>query len=178
MSPTLFQRLLGAEFYHLAPEVKALHAHAGHGRWRGVCRIERGGHPLARLACFFARLPPAMSEAPLSVEIVREGPHETWYRHFDGVPMRSRLRYDAGHLREQLGAMTFRFRLYRIDHALHWSTEGGRLFGWIPLPASWFEDVRCREFSEDGRYRFEVDARLPLLGRLIRYEGWLLPDEY
>ena len=51
-------------------------------------------------------------------------------------------------------------------------TDGSHL---LPLPASLFEGVRCREFEQDGRYRFEVEARLPLVGRVIRYEGWLLP---
>lgn len=49
MNPTLFQRLLGAEFCHLAPEVKALHSRPGRGRWRGKCTIKRGGNGLAQL---------------------------------------------------------------------------------------------------------------------------------
>jgi hypothetical protein len=35
--------------------------------------------------------------------------------------------------------------------------------------------VRCREREHDGRYEFLVEARLPLVGLVIRYEGWLLP---
>ena len=45
----------------------------------------------------------------------------------------------------------------------------------LPLPASLFDGVRCREFEQDGRYRFLVDARLPAVGRVVRYEGWLEP---
>ena len=33
----------------------------------------------------------------------------------------------------------------------------------------------CREREHEGRYEFLVDARLPLAGRIIRYEGWLAP---
>ena len=54
--------------------------------------------------------------------------------------------------------------------------EPVRLFGMLRLPASLFEGVRCREFEpEEGRYGFDVEARLPLVGRVIRYQGWLEP---
>jgi hypothetical protein len=35
--------------------------------------------------------------------------------------------------------------------------------------------VRTFECERDGRYRFEVEARLPLFGLLVRYSGWLVP---
>ena len=60
MTPTLFQRLLGAEFYHLADEVKALHSRHGAFRYAGMCTVERGKNPLGRLACALLRLPPSM----------------------------------------------------------------------------------------------------------------------
>ncbi len=177
MTPTLFQRLMGAEFYHLAPEVKALHSRPGRSRWRGQCTIQRGRNVLARLACTFSRLPPSMQAAAVSVEIDSQGERETWRRDFNGVPMTSRLRLDAGQLQEWLGPMRFRFRLYRIDNDLHWIAESAKIFGLLPLPASWVEEVKCRESGADDRYQFLVDARLPLIGSLIRYEGWLVLDE-
>ena len=177
MNPTLFQRLLGAEFYHLAPEVKALHSRPGRGRWRGKCTIKRGGNALAQLACILSRLPPSMQGAPVTVEIDSQGESEVWRREFDGVPMASRLRANAGDLQEWLGPMRFRFRLYRIDGDLHWIAESARIFGLLPLPASWVEEVKCRESAADGRYHFLVDALLPMIGPLIRYEGWLQLDE-
>jgi hypothetical protein len=35
--------------------------------------------------------------------------------------------------------------------------------------------VRTFESERDGRYSFEVEAHLPLVGLLVRYSGWLLP---
>lgn len=177
MTDTLFQRLLGAEFAHLAPQVRALHSRPGRFRWRGICSIQRGTHPLARLACMFARLPPSMQDVPVSVEFTSSGDEELWQRDFNGVPMRSRLRFDGGQLHERLGPMTFRFHVHRDGEALHWTTIGARLFGLLPLPSTWFTQVRCRESEADGRYRFLVDARLPWVGPLIRYQGWLEPDD-
>ena len=175
MTPTLFQRLLGAEFYYLAPEVKALHARQGRFRYEGRFSVERGRNPLGRLAGALMRLPPAMTDAPITVEFDAGGAKETWLRGFGGKPMRSRLRFDNGQLRERLGPATFHFRLCRIDSDLHWVAERARMFGILPVPASWLDEVRCREHDDDGRYGFEVEARLPLLGRLVRYRGWLMP---
>ena len=59
--------------------------------------------------------------------------------------------------------------------AIWWRVQGVRLLGVLPLPARWFRGVRCRESEQDGRYRFQIDAALPLVGRVIRYEGWLEP---
>jgi hypothetical protein len=33
--------------------------------------------------------------------------------------------------------------------------------------------VRTLESERDSRYRFEVEATLPLMGLLVRYSGWL-----
>jgi hypothetical protein len=43
----------------------------------------------------------------------------------------------------------------------------------VPLPRRLHPRVRTLESERDGRYRFEVEAHLPLLGLLVRYTGWL-----
>ncbi len=176
MTPTLFQRLMGAEFYHLADEVKALHSRRGVSRYAGQCTVERGRNPLGRLACVLARLPRPMHDAPIRVEFDAQGAQETWRRSFNGAPMRSRLRFDGGLLQDRTGPASFRFRLFRIGKELHWVAEEVRVFGLFPLPERWLDGVRCREFAEDGRYRFEVEARLPMFGMLMRYSGWLAAE--
>jgi len=88
--------------------------------------------------------------------------------------MRSRVWLRNGLLMERLGPCTFGYRLVRIGKELAWTVERARVFGIIPLPASMFDGVRCRESEDEaGRYRFSVEARLPVIGLLIRYEGWL-----
>ena len=78
-------------------------------------------------------------------------------------------------LRERLGPLQFRYRLHPAREALWWQVAGVRAFGLLPLPSGWFEGVRCRECERDGRYTFLVEAQLPLIGLVVRYEGWLLP---
>ena len=31
------------------------------------------------------------------------------------------------------------------------------------------------ESADDGRFNFHVEIRLPLIGSIVRYRGWLMP---
>lgn len=175
MSSTLFQKLLGAPFFRLPDSVRALHSVRGQAQYAGRASIARGRNPLARLCAVVVGLPPSAADVPTTVEFRTDEDGETWLRSFGDYRMRSRLRIRDGQLRERLGPLQFRFALHVSDGAIWWQTAGVRLFGLLPLPASWFANVRCREREHEGRYEFLVEASLPLVGPLIRYEGWLEP---
>ncbi|MGV8930775.1 MAG: DUF4166 domain-containing protein [Luteimonas sp.] len=177
MTPTLFQKLLGASFYSLPPTVRALHGVRGHGSYVGRASIVRGHNWLARLCAAMARLPAAREGVVTTVTFDADAHGETWRRDFGGHRMPSRLHDGRGVLVERLGLLRFRFALHVHDGAIWWQATGARLLGVLPLPVSWLADVHCRESEHDGRYTFLVEASLPVLGRLIRYEGWLEPAQ-
>lgn len=172
---TLFQQALGAAFYSLPEVVRRLHAVRGTVRYAGIASVERGRNPLARLCARIAGLPPPMREAPLAIEFAADAKRETWRRDFGGVRMQTRLAFKGGLLRERLGPLQFRYRLHPAREALWWQVAGVRAFGLLPLPSGWFEGVRCREREHAGRYEFLVEARLPLIGLVVSYDGWLEP---
>ena len=175
MTPTLFQALLGASFYSLPPAVRLLHASRGSNRYAGAVTVVRGHNAVSRLCGRISGLPSAMQDAPLAVLFHSNDKGETWQRDFNGHAMSSRLHFCGPRLLgERLGPLRFRFSLHVYDQALHWRVQRVRLLG-LPLPAGWFDGVRCREDEQDGRYAFLVEAALPLVGTLIRYEGWLAP---
>lgn len=178
LSITLFQRLLGAEFFHLAPAIKELHGRHGEFRHAGIANVQRGRSPLNALLARIAGLPPTMQDAPVEVRFDNTPAGETWQRRFGAAEMRSRVRARDGLLVERLGPCTFGYRLVRIGRELAWTVERARVFGFIPLPATLFDGVRCRESTDEtGRYRFSVEARLPVIGLLVRYDGWLSPAD-
>jgi len=51
-------------------------------------------------------------------------------------------------------------RARRRSRAHHVAAGGVRALG-LPLPLALFSGVRASESTEEGRYRFEVEARLP-----------------
>lgn len=170
----LFQRLLGGSFAALAPCVQALHRRAGAQRLRGEVEVERGRGLLAALCCRATRLPPA-GAGPITVEIDAQARGEGWTRRIGAHAMTSRLWDHDGLLHEQLGLAQFAFRLRVEAGALLWQVERVRVFG-LALPARWFVAVHACEFECDGRYHFDVQAAMPLVGPLLCYRGWLEPD--
>ncbi|HVJ61217.1 MAG TPA: laccase domain-containing protein, partial [Tahibacter sp.] len=174
-SPLLFPRLLGAAFARLPPRVRSLHLAEGLRRYRGAATITRGTGLLSRLCGWATGLPSALTDAPLDVDISAQPDGETWTRRFGRYPMTSRLWAHAGLLSERLGLVTFRFALAVEYGVLTWRVRRVGALG-VPLPAAWFAGVYAREFEQDGRYRFEVAAALPLAGELVHYAGWLDVD--
>ena len=173
-SPTLFEQVLGDDFARTAGPVQALHRVRGVARYAGRVSVVHATHPLARVLARITRLPPAMHDAPLRVDFDADGAHETWRRSFDGHVMRSRLYVHRGALREWLGTVRFAFALrVDTDGAVSWRVSRVHVWGVLPLPPRWFDAVRCRESADGDRYTFEINAAMPVIGRVVRYEGWL-----
>lgn len=177
MTVPLFGRVLGPAFGQLPPLLRALHSVPRRQVWRGQGSVRRGRHWLVAPCAWLARLPPGADEVPVTVEFVVDAAGERWNRRFGDARMESRLWQRGERLFERLGALRFSFALDAVDGEIHWRVERAWAFGIVPLPASWFAQVRCREREHAGRYEFRVDVALPLVGPFIRYEGWLLPGE-
>ncbi|MGV8961183.1 MAG: DUF4166 domain-containing protein [Stenotrophomonas sp.] len=175
MNRPLFEQVLGAGFDQLPPVLRALHSIPQRRRYAGNGSIRRGRHWLVAPCAWLARLPRTAASVPVEVDFHVDHRGERWHRRFAGQPMHSRLWLQDGKLHEQLGAVRFRFALEAVNGQILWRAERAWAFGLLPLPAGWFAGVRCREREHRGRYEFLVDVALPLIGPLIRYEGWLEP---
>ena len=77
-------------------------------------------------------------------------------------------------LEERLGPVSWRFAVRPEADSLEFALRGASLLG-IPLPAVLRPTIRARESVHDGRFHFDAEVRLPLLGRLIHYSGDLQP---
>ena len=167
----LFPRLLGSAFAGLPSTVQVLHLRDGLQRYRGEVDVERGLGLLSRLCAWATRLPPA-GQGPIVVEINTDDRREQWTRIVARHAMHSSLWADNGLLRERLGLVTFGFRLTVENHAILWRVASVHALG-VRLPATWFKGVTAREFEREGRYAFDVAARMPVAGLLVHYRGTL-----
>lgn len=172
----LFPRVLGADWARLPPTVRRLHGgqrvHA-----RGVACVRGDLHWRARLARGIAGLPSPAEAVALALEIRADATGERWLRRFAQQPMRSRLAASgrfADTLEERLGPVRLTFGFDVADARLHWIAREVRVLG-IALPLRWFRGMRASCGEEHGRYAFDIDVRLPLVGRLVAYSGWLEP---
>lgn len=171
---TLFPILLANDWPQLAPSVQRMHGPGASVLARGQADVSGASNLPVRCLRRLLGLPAPGPGQPLEIRIEREGCREIWTRHFGVRRMRSILDLDAsaGWLREQLGPMTLYFELRRNDSAIDWILRGARLFG-MPLPRRLLGSVLSRSGSQDNRYVFDIDTRLPLLGQLVGYRGWL-----
>jgi hypothetical protein len=114
----------------------------------------------------------------VTVRFTARGGTEHWERDFSGRVMRSRLSRARipGEITERFGAFVFTIRLRWDGTRLHYQIVKGKLFG-IRLPYALLPRVAAFEQVVDERFRFDVSLRVPLVGLLAHYRGWLKPDE-
>ena len=172
MTPALFPMLLGSEWDALDEPVRRMHGDAPRLRARGEADVGGATNIAARLLRRVIGLPVPGTQRPLEFSIEHEGAREVWKRSFAGSTMRSVLDSADSHLREQLGPMAFLFDLHRDGNAIDWKLRSTRMLG-IPLPRWMSGEVLSRSGSRDGRYTFDVDVQMPLIGTLVSYRGWL-----
>lgn len=172
-----FERLLGPKWSQLPEVVRQLHGGCSSRIWAGRARVERGTGWLSRLLALAARLPPAAEDLVVRIELHADGSGaQRWVRHFGNARMPSRLWVNGARLSERLGLVRLDFALHGTASGFDWQVVAVRALGVLPLPAHWFRQVKagCGRDSQD-RYRFDIEARLPWVGLLVAYEGWLLP---
>jgi hypothetical protein len=170
----LFPALLKPAWHDLPGSVRAMHGATPRILARGKADVQGDGNVMLRTLRWLLKLPPPGPEQALELCIERQGHREIWTRRFARGQMQSTLRHDATatHLWEQLGAVTLRFTLRPDADGVAWQLNGARVLG-IPVPRSWLGTVHSHSGERDGRYAFTVDTRLPWLGRLVAYRGWL-----
>lgn len=159
-------------FDALPPRVRELHDVTATSRWVGRADVERGRGSAARLIATVLGLPPDGRDQALSVTFEPNDGGEIWTRAFGASVFRSVQDERGGLLRERAGPVTFLFALQASGEGLVLILRGVRVFG-MPLPRFAHPRVRTFESERDGRYRFEVEGSLPLVGLIVRYAGWL-----
>ena len=174
MTP-LFPALLGPDAWQALPTaVQRMHGSPVRIVAEGEADIEGATHLPARLLRRLLGLPEPGPRQPLRVVITPDGLRETWSREFVSRRMQSVLsrRENSRWLYERLGPATLGFVLRLDGDAIDWALQRIWVFG-VPFPRACAGDVLSRSGCSDGRYRFTIDTRLPLIGQLVAYRGWL-----
>jgi hypothetical protein len=171
----LYPRAIGPAFDSLPEPIRALHETPGRSLWRGRAMTEGASGPLAALAARVIGFPRAQADCEAEVAIDADGERSIWRRRIGGhgfASILSRPR-EGGQVSERFGPLSMDLRL---------TPEGGRLVyrvdGWragpIPLPRFLCPATEAfEEVDAEGRFVFDVTITAPLLGRLVRYRGWL-----
>jgi len=165
----------------LPAPIRALHDNVSRACWSGRADITGASNPLAFIAARIIGMPRAAREVDVTVAFeVRDGV-ERWRRSFARRPFVS-LQYageglDTGTVIERFGALSFALRNTLDDKGLSQEIAAAYVLG-IRLPRPLWPRIRARErLDGQGRFTFDVAIAVPLLGRLVAYKGWLIPDD-
>jgi predicted DCC family thiol-disulfide oxidoreductase YuxK len=179
-----FQVLLGEEFERLPETVRRVHGLAGSLHTAGVADASAAKNLLASLLCRLAGLPREARGIAVSVVFHADGHWcEFWQRRFGDRRYASTLRAGdpraVGLLVEQFGPFALEFRLGLHGEAettsLNWSLSAWRLLG-VRLPRWTTPRIACTESAQGARFLFDIDVTFPLVGHVIHYCGWLVPE--
>ncbi|MEG3148431.1 DUF4166 domain-containing protein [Sphingomonas sp. ZT3P38] len=174
LPPPLYRRVMGPAFDALPEAARALHSVCRDGGAQGQGRVERGTGLLARAIGAIMRFPPTGSYK-LHVAFAEQHGVETWTRRFGPHAFTSRLRQRGVRLVERFGPLRFHFDLPSNTDGLEMVLRRWTCLG-IPLPLALAPRIQAREWQDGDRFRFDVAIALPLIGLVVHYDGWLLPD--
>ena len=175
----LYQRMLASAWDDLPASLRAMHRVGAAQVAHGEADIERGSGLLAGFIAGLFGFPRTARGAPTSVRFEARNGVETWTRIFAGRIMRSRQWQGVGRweglLCESFGPFTFGLAALTGDGRLRLVLRRWTFLG-IPLPIGLAPQGHAIEFEQDGRFRFDVAIRAPLIGPIVRYRGWLAPE--
>jgi hypothetical protein len=146
-------------------------AHLGRIELRGNVSVARGGW-LGGLLAAIAGMPAANPECHMRVLGEHVEDRMIWRRSFGGQKLESNFVRDGDDLIETMGPLKLRLRPHAEQGRLRYDLIGAQI-GPIRLPRFVMPQLTAWEGEWDGYYEFEVEIRLPLIGRLVRYGGLL-----
>ena len=176
MPEPLFPKALqGANYDLLPPQIKAMHQVETTLTAHGRADVTRDASPLAQLAARLFRFPKEGRDIPVTVTFTRTEAGETLTRNFGGESFTTEF-HDwpkPGFLVERFGPLWFLIECICTTQGIDMHIRRFWLWNLLPLPMCLGPRIDATERVEHAKYRFDVDIRLPLIGRVIHYRGWL-----
>lgn len=172
----LYARAIGTAFDGLPAPIRALHETPGRSLWRGEAMTEGASGSLGALVAGIVGFPKSQAACPAEVAIDADGDRSVWQRRIGEHAFASILSHPrvGGRVRERFGPISMDLSLAPEEGRLVYRVEGWRL-GPVPLPRALGPRTRAHEeVDAEGRFVFDVEISLPLIGRLVRYRGWLV----
>jgi hypothetical protein len=173
----IYPGLLGSAWAGLPLVVRRLHRE---GRARGTVTIERGRSWPGRLAAQMLGFPPAGDNVVTVLSVERRGEDQVWSRRFGEHLMisRQRLRPD-GLVAERFGSFECLFRLRPTQRGIDYDLTGVALSVGglrVRLPRLLAPRGAARTWGEGDAMGLDVSIAAPLLGRILRYHGFVKPE--
>jgi saccharopine dehydrogenase-like NADP-dependent oxidoreductase len=172
----LFRQVLGASFEELPKVTQALHRGTPAIIGEGKADIDAPDNLVGRMISALFRFPKPGKDVPVSVLVEQVPGAERWLRRYPGRDMISFMANadpQAQTLEERFGPLRFRMKITAYEQGLDMKMVSARC-GSLPLPRFLVSNIVATErASAESRHLFDVSISLPLIGRIVRYRGWL-----
>ncbi|MFJ6024841.1 DUF4166 domain-containing protein [Brevundimonas sp. NPDC092305] len=168
-------RAIGEAFDSLPAAIQDLHETPGRSVWRGEATTKGASNALAAIAARIVGFPSTQANCSVEVSIDADGDRSIWRRRIGGHAFCSVLSRPrpGGRVSERFGPLTMELVLTPRDGWLIYEVTGWRV-GPLPLPRALAPRTKTHEEVDgQGRFVFDVEIAAPLIGRLVRYRGWL-----
>ena len=172
----LYRDILGDAWDRLPPTLRKMHTLSDTLIASGRATVEIGRGPFAALLRRLMRFPPAGADVSVTVSFTARDSAETWTRTFAGHVFHSTQQRGSGRsdrlLVERFGPIAAGIALVLDDEKLRLVIRRWSILG-IPLPLALAPRGDTYEFEQDGCFHFHVEIAVPLVGRIVKYTGWL-----
>jgi hypothetical protein len=174
----LYQRLLGEAWDRTPKAIRELHTLDGAMVFEGEAEIDRGRNPIAWLAATVMGFPKPGKGVPVQVAFHEEHGTEVWRRTFAGRSFASRQSEGKGRsqwlVEERFGPVMIGLAPVLDGKRLRVIVRRWTVFG-VPMPRFLGPRGEAFEWVDDlGRFRFDVELAFGVIGRIVRYRGWLV----
>ena len=172
ISIPLYKRVLGKQYVVLPKAVQQLHDYSNAISYEGKITAKRGGNFFCKILATLCFLPRSGEILPLRVTFVQEGDVEKWIREFGTQKFTTIQMQDGNKICEKLGPIKLLFTWSASTDALTLVLSRLLLFG-VPFPRLLLPKIQAHETENDNAFALYLQVKLPYLGLLIEYSGWL-----
>ncbi len=164
---------MGSAYLRLAPALARFHALSGLQRLEGHVQVDAPATWLGRVLALALGAPQRATRGVIVFELDARPDAEVWTRRFPAQTMQSTLCEVAGQVVEHLGAARLTFVLNEVEGRLVMQLQQLHFCG-IPCPAWLRPQVVAEETGVGDALHFHVQATVPGVGRVVRYQGHLV----
>jgi Domain of unknown function (DUF4166) len=173
----LFRQVLGTTFEDMPEVTKTLHRGTPAVIGEGRADIDAPDSIIGRIISALFRFPRPGKNVSVSVLVEQIPGGERWLRRYPGRDMLSIMtnaEAETQALEERFGLLSFRMKIAAHANGLDMEMVSARC-GVLNMPKFLTPQITASERTDaSNRHLFDVSIRLPLIGKIVRYTGWLV----
>lgn len=167
---TLYQKILGEQFYELAKPLQLFHSRVDGASASGYVEFKRGRNYFAKLIGIALCLPVSSKKTLVELKVQANTEYELWIRNFGGKHAVSKQFLKDGLLFEKAGCTRVAMKVTSTDGNIYF--ESVQFFiGVIKFPKIFSPQINAVVKQSQTGWHFKVEISLKVIGPILSYFG-------